>query len=84
MEPITKSDLAKKLYNSVLLWLKDNSKSTDDLIKGNNILPLSSRTLRALKAGELVLRASKVKAICQSIGMDFYFTETYFVKKEDI
>jgi hypothetical protein len=84
MEPITKSDLAKKLYNTVLLWLKVNNRSTDDLIKGNSILPISSRTLRALKAGELVLRASKVKAICQSIGMDFYFTETYFVKKEDI
>jgi hypothetical protein len=84
MEPITKSDLAKKLYNTVLLWLKVNNRSTDDLIKGNSILPISSRTLRALKAGELVLRASKVKAICQSIGMDFYFTETYFVKKQDI
>ncbi len=84
MQPITKNDLAKKLYNTILLWLTANNKSVEDLTKGNDLLPISSRSLRALKAGELVLRASKIKAICQSIGMDFYFTETYFVKKEDI
>ncbi len=81
MQPITKNDLAKKLYNTILLWLTANNKSVEDLTKGNDLLPISSRSLRALKAGELVLRASKIKAICQSIGMDFYFTETYFVKE---
>ena len=84
MEPIAKNDLAKRLYNTILLWLTANNKSVEDLTKGNDLLPISSRSLRALKAGELVLRASKIKAICQSIGMDFYFTETYFVKKEAI
>lgn len=79
MIPVTKEVLATQLYKNLLDWMKDNSITLEDIKEDQKDFPVTFRSMRALKAGSLVFRPSKVKSICQFIGMEFEHTETFFI-----